>query len=70
MAPAEIRKYCRLDDDGEKLIRNVMIKYNISARAYHRLLKLARTIADLDNSERILSRHIAETIQYRPRTSG
>lgn len=70
MAPAEIRKYCRLDDDGEKLIRNVMLKYNISARAYHRLLKLARTIADLDNSEQILSRHIAETIQYRPRTSG
>lgn len=69
MAPAEIRQYCRLDADGEKLVRNVMTHYNISARAYHRLLKLARTIADLDNSENILPGHIAEAIQYRPRNS-
>ncbi len=70
MAPAEIRKYCKLDADGENLIKNIMIKYNISARVYHRLLKLARTIADLDNSENILSRHIAESIQYRPRSNS
>ena len=69
MAPAEIRQYCRLDAEGEKLIRNVMTHYNISARVYHRLLKLARTIADLDNSENILPGHIAEAIQYRPRSS-
>ena len=67
MAPAEIRQYCRLDPEGEKLIRNVMTHYNISARVYHRLLKLSRTIADLDGSERILPQHIAEAIQYRPR---
>ncbi|MBQ6510245.1 MAG: YifB family Mg chelatase-like AAA ATPase [Flexilinea sp.] len=68
MAPAEIRQYCRLDTEGEKLIKNVMTHYNISARVYHRLLKLARTIADLDNSEKILPQHIAEAIQYRPRS--
>ncbi len=70
MAPAEIRKYCKLDAEGEKLIKNVMTHYNISARVYHRLLKLARTIADLDNSADILTRHIAEAIQYRPRSNG
>ncbi len=68
MAPAEIRKYCRLDAEGEKLIRTVMTHYNISARVYHRMLKLARTIADLDASPDIRPQHIAEAIQYRPRT--
>ena len=70
MSPAEIRKFCRLDADGEKLIRNIMIKYNVSARVYHRLLKLARTIADLENSEQILPVHVAEAIQYRPRNNS
>lgn len=70
MAPAEIREYCRLDSEGEKLIRNVMTHYNISARVYHRLMKLARTIADLDASEQIRPQHIAEAIQYRPRNNG
>ena len=69
MAPAEIRKFCRLNTEGEALIKNVMIHYNISARVYHRLLKLARTIADLDGSAEIQPRHIAEAIQYRPRNS-
>lgn len=70
MVPAEIRQYCRLDSDGEKLVKNLMTHYQISARAYHRLLKLARTIADLDNSANIRTQHIAEAIQYRPRSNG
>lgn len=68
MGPAEIRQYCRLDAEGEKLVKGMMTHYQISARAYHRLLKLARTIADLDNSPEIRTQHIAEAIQYRPRT--
>ena len=68
MSPAEIRQFCKPDTDGEKLIRSLMTHYQISARVYHRLLKLARTIADLDGSENIHSRHIAEAIQYRPKT--
>ena len=70
MAPAEIRQFCRLDGEGEKLIKSVMTHYNISARVYHRLLKLARTIADLDASADIRPQHIAEAIQYRPRTAA
>ena len=70
MAPAEIRQYCRLDADGEKLVKSLMTHYQISARAYHRLLKLARTIADLDCSQNIRTQHIAEAIQYRPRSNG
>ena len=67
MAPAEIRKFCRLDPEGELLVKNLMSHFQISARVYHRLLKLARTIADLDGSAEIRSQHVAEAIQYRPR---
>ena len=70
MGPAEIRQYCRLGQEGEKLVKGLMTHYHISARAYHRLLKLARTIADLDSSAEIQTRHIAEAIQYRPRTNN
>ncbi len=69
MAPAEIRQFCRLDTEGEQLMKNMMTHFQISARVYHRLLKLARTIADLDGSESIRSQHIAEAIQYRPRNN-
>ncbi len=69
MTPGEIRRFCKLDADGEKLIKGVMLHYQISARVYHRLLKLARTIADLNGSESITSADIAEAIQYRPRNS-
>ena len=70
MGPAEIRQYCRLDAEGEKLVKSLMTHYQISARAYHRLLKLARTIADLDASAVIQTRHMAEAIQYRPRAKN
>lgn len=60
-----IRKYCQLDETGGKLLGKAMEKLNLSARAYDRILKLARTIADLDNSEQILAHHIGEAINYR-----
>ncbi len=67
MRPAEVRKYCKLDDAGNALIRSAMAQLGLSARAFHRILKLARTIADLAGSESIQPVHVAEAIQYRPR---
>jgi magnesium chelatase family protein len=63
----EIRKFCRLQDEGQSLMRSAMSQLNLSARAYHRILKLARTIADLAGCEEIQSVHLAEALQYRPK---
>ena len=67
MHPAEIRQFCQLDDTCRSLMRSAMQQLQLSARAYHRVLKLARTIADLANSEVIAPTHLAEALQYRPR---
>ncbi len=68
MRPADVRKFCPLDDACRVLLRTAMHQLQLSARAYHRVLKLARTIADLAGSESILPQHLAEALQYRPRT--
>jgi magnesium chelatase family protein len=67
MRPAEVRKYCKLDETGSNLMRTAMNQLHLSARAYHRVLKLARTIADLAGSESIEANHLAEALQYRPK---
>ncbi len=67
MGPAQVRQYCVLDDAGKNLLRAAMQQMQMSARAYHRILKLARTIADLAGSDKIETPHLAEAIQYRPR---
>jgi magnesium chelatase family protein len=67
MGPTEVRKICQLDETGRGLVRAAMQQLQMSARAFHRILKLARTIADLAGSERIETTHLAEAIQYRPR---
>ena len=67
MGPAEVRFYCPLDEAGRALLRAAMQQLQMTARAYHRILKLARTIADLAGSDRIQTVHLAEAIQYRPR---
>ncbi|MBQ9245662.1 YifB family Mg chelatase-like AAA ATPase [bacterium] len=65
LTPKLIKKYCQLDEASSMLIKNAVRKFNLSARAYDRLLKLARTIADLEASENIQPQHIAQAIQYR-----
>ncbi len=67
MRVGEVRKYCKLQEEGQGLMRSAMTQLNLSARAYHRILKLARTIADLAESEEIQSVHLAEALQYRPK---
>ncbi len=67
MGPADIRRYCALDRSAEQLLKAAAQQLQLSARAYHRTLKLARTIADLAMSEAIGPAHLAEAIQYRPR---
>ncbi|MEN6408732.1 MAG: YifB family Mg chelatase-like AAA ATPase [Anaerolineaceae bacterium] len=69
MRPAEVRLFCALDETGRTLMKTAMSQLQLSARAYHRILKLARTIADLNDSESILPIHLAEALQYRPRTA-
>ncbi len=67
MRPAEIRKYCALDEDCQTLMKAAMRQLQLTARAYHRVLKLSRTIADLAGSEPITQVHLAEALQYRPK---
>ncbi|HMY91006.1 MAG TPA: ATP-dependent protease, partial [Nitrosomonas sp.] len=61
----EIDRLCVLDTASENLLKQAINRLSLSARAYHRILKLARTIADLGNTEKINHQHIAEAIQYR-----
>lgn len=65
LPPALIEKYCKLDSKSKKILENAFEKLGLSARAYGRILKVARTIADLDNSRDIKTQHLAEAIQYR-----
>lgn len=65
MGSKEIAEYCRLDSSSEELLKMAMTKLGLSARAYDRILKVGRTIADLENSPNILTQHISEAIQYR-----
>ncbi len=65
MSVKQIRKYCALNEESKTMLKNAMEKLNLSARAYDRILKVSRTIADLEASENINPTHIAEAIQYR-----
>jgi magnesium chelatase family protein len=67
MGPGEIRQYCVLDSVGKTLVRQAMSQLQLSARAFHRVLKLSRTIADLNGEVDIAPPHLAEALQYRPR---
>ena len=65
MAPRQMRTFCDLSADCEKLLERAMLQQGLSARAHDRILKVARTIADLEGAEQLQTKHIAEAIQYR-----
>ncbi len=65
MQTREIRKFCQVDAESQQLLRMAITKLGLSARAYDRILKVARTIADLEGEEKILPQHVSEAIQYR-----
>ena len=65
MASNEVKKICEIDEDGHELLKTAMDRLNLSARAYDRILKVARTIADLAKSDNVKTEHLAEAIQYR-----
>ena len=67
MTPTEIRELCHLEESAQSLLKAAMKQLYLSARAFHRVIKLARTGADLENSDIIKAHHVAEAIQYRPR---
>jgi magnesium chelatase family protein len=68
MGPAEVRLFCSLDDTCRALMRSATSQLHLSARAYHRTLKLARSIADLAGADQISPAHLAEALQYRPKS--
>ena len=65
IGPKELKEFCALDDATKELLKQAMTELNFSARAYDRIVKVARTIADLAGAENISSEHISEAIQYR-----
>ncbi|MEE8185789.1 MAG: hypothetical protein V3T96_05310, partial [Thermodesulfobacteriota bacterium] len=65
MTGRHIKKYCSVDEDGKRLLETAIDRFGLSARAYTRVLKVARTIADLDGEGSIRTHHLSEAIQYR-----
>ncbi len=65
MTPRLIRRYCRIDTESETMLERAMLRLGLSARAYDRILKVSRTIADLEDSDEIQSPHVAEAVHYR-----
>ncbi|MGD9117512.1 MAG: YifB family Mg chelatase-like AAA ATPase [Dehalococcoidia bacterium] len=68
MTPTEVREYCQTEESAQGLLKAAMKQLYLSARAFHRILKIGRTLADLENTDIIKANHIAEAIQYRPRS--
>ena len=65
MGTADLKKICKLDESSQQLLKKAMARLNLSARAYDRILKVSRTIADLSASDSIQAEHVAEAIQFR-----
>ncbi len=70
MTPIEVKEFCRVEPPAQNLLRTAMKQLHLTARAFHRVLKLARTIADLDKADIIKANHLAEALQYRQRSTS
>ncbi|MBL7209776.1 MAG: YifB family Mg chelatase-like AAA ATPase [Dehalococcoidia bacterium] len=70
MTPVEVKEFCQMETPAQSLLRTAMKQLHLTARAFHRVLKLARTIADLDGADIIKANHLAEALQYRQRSGG
>jgi len=68
MTPTEVREFCQVEESAQSLLKTAMKQLYLSARAFHRILKIGRTLADLEGADTIKAHHIAEAIQYRPRS--
>jgi magnesium chelatase family protein len=65
MTHRDVQKYCKIDDAGQQILKHAMVEFGLSARAHDKICKVARTIADLENSESIYPEHLSEAIGYR-----
>ena len=68
MTPIEVKEFCQVDSTAQSLLRTAMKQLHFTARTFHRILKLSRTIADLDGADVIKANHLAEALQYRQRS--
>ena len=68
MSSHQVKRFCKIQDHGLELLKNAVRQFNLSARSYFKMLKIARTIADLADSDKIETHHLAEALQYRPKT--
>jgi magnesium chelatase family protein len=68
MTPIEVKEFCQIEPAAQNLLKTAMKQISFTARGFHRILKLARTIADLEESISIRLNHLAEALQYRQRT--
>ena len=66
----QLKQFCNLDEQSILLLKQAIAKLNLSARAFHRVTKISRTIADLEGTEKIKSNHVAESLQYRPQVEN
>jgi magnesium chelatase family protein len=65
MAPRDLKRFCQVTDSADSVLKTAITRLKLSARAYHRVLKIARTIADLDGGEKMQPNHVGEAVQYR-----
>jgi magnesium chelatase family protein len=70
MTSRHLKRFCQIDEEGSRLLETAMAKFGLSARGYTRILKVARTIADLEGAEAIAPPHLSEAIQYRTLDRG